>query len=411
MLLSGSGDMAWRAADIVLGALSLPYALDAGYLGVLAVAARRDTGTTGAGKANTRFDVVIPAHNEEAGIERTIASVAELAYPRDRFRIVVVADNCTDDTAARARAAGATVLERTNADARGKGYALSFAFERLLAEGASDAVVVIDADTSVSPNLLHAFDDAIATGADAMQAHYGVRDPNQSWRTRLAGLGLVLFHGVRSLARERLGVSCGLRGNGMCFRASVLARVPHSAYSIVEDLEYGIALGLAGTRVTYVEAAVVEGDMPATSTASRSQRVRWEGGRAQLKRRFAGELLSRAFRERSLMLLDLWFDLIVPPLSAIVLPAVLGLGAALVLWWVHPAFGVALVCWGATLAALALYILRGCAMTGHFARALGDLAWAPLFMIWKLTIRAAPRRKSDAEWTRTTRTTLRKGDL
>ncbi|MEO7360835.1 MAG: glycosyltransferase, partial [Gemmatimonadaceae bacterium] len=289
------------------------------------------------------------------------------------------------------------------------GYALSYAFELLLGEGRVDAVVVVDADTSVSPNLLTAFDAAIITGAEAMQAHYGVRDPGQSWRTRLVSLGLMLFHGVRSSARESLGVSCGLRGNGMCFRADLLRRVPHTAYSIVEDLEYGIALGLAGVRVVYVEDAQVSGDMPTTTESSRSQRARWEGGRREIRHRYARELLATACKRRDVMLLDLALDLLVPPLSAVVAGVMLGFLASTAFALAIGSFSFSVVLWSAALVGLAIYIGRGCVMTGNFVRAIGDLAWAPVFMIWKLTVRSS-RAAKQGEWVRTRRTAIGRGD-
>src|ERR1700730_7530905 len=76
-----------------------------------------------------RFDLIVPAHNEEAVIANVIRSLQAVDWPADRFRVVVVADNCTDSTAAVARAAGAHVLERFDRDQRGKGYALQFAFK------------------------------------------------------------------------------------------------------------------------------------------------------------------------------------------------------------------------------------------------------------------------------------------
>ncbi len=399
------------AVDVLLTLAALPFLAAASYVTVLALRSRRRPAADSASATapRSRFAVVVPAHNEEVGIARTVQSLLGVDYPAGQFQVIVVADNCTDATAQQAEAAGATVLVRDEPDRRGKGYALTHAFDEVLSAAKSDAVVVVDADTSVSPNLLRAFDARLRAGAEAMQAHYGVRDSDQSWRTRLVQLGLTLFHGVRSSAREALGVSCGLRGNGMCFDVALLRRVPHAAYSIVEDLEYGITLGLAGVRVHYVEDAKVSGDMPTSSQASRSQRARWEGGRREVTRRYAWTLVSAAFSRRDRMLLDLALDLLVPPLSTLVAAAVLGVLLSIALAVVTGQFAVALVPWVATALGTALYILRGCFMTGNVVRALGDLAWAPAFMAWKLTVRTA-RAGREGEWVRTSRTSLGKGD-
>lgn len=386
---------------------SAPVLLATLYLGALTLLARRAAPKRPQTRPVTRFDVVVPAHNEELGIERTVRSLLALDYPRDRFRALVVADNCTDRTAELARAAGATVLERQDAVKRGKGYALEFAFATSRAEEFADAVVVIDADTVVSPNLLRTFDAHLADGCDVLQADYGVRNADASWRTRLMTIAFALFHGVRSEARERLRLSCGLRGNGMCFTHEVLERVPHQAYSIVEDVEHGIALGLAGVRVGYVSEARVLGDMPETAAASRSQRDRWEGGRAALVRTYAAPLLRAAVARRSLMLADLALDLLMPPLSALVAVTVVGLALAAAAAWFGAAAGAAVAPWALAAACLVAYVVRGCVLSGAGVRAVADLAWAPLYVVWKLVLRLPrPGRRLD-EWVRTARTAAR----
>src|SRR6185436_19502285 len=148
----------------------------------------------------------------------------------DKRRVVVVADNCTDKTAELAREAGAVVLERQSDTHKGKGYALQYAFERL--EG--DAVVVVDADTKVTSNLLQAFAARLNAGAQACQAYYGVDNVSASWRTTLMAVAFAMFHRVRGRGRENLKLSCGLKGNGMCFSKALLAKVPHDAYNIIK---------------------------------------------------------------------------------------------------------------------------------------------------------------------------------
>ena len=228
-----------KLLDLLLVLLTLPVLAASAYLLLLTLLSGRKPAPPHV-TPRLKFDVIIPAHNEEAGIARTVTNLSKVDWPVELRRIVVVADNCSDATAERAREAGATVLVRHNQDLRGKGYALQLAFEQSQKDGYADAVVVVDADTQVTSNLLHAFALRLEAGAHAVQAHYGVLNPEASWRTRLMAVAMALFHKVRSLGRERLGVSCGLRGNGMCFTHAVIRQVPHEAFSIVEDLEYGI---------------------------------------------------------------------------------------------------------------------------------------------------------------------------
>jgi len=168
--------------DLLLWLLGIPALLAAGYLLGATLLSRR-LPVPGATSAERRFRIIVPAHNESAGIAETVRSLLGIDYPADHFDVLVVADNCSDDTAARAREAGAQVLERTDTERRGKGYALHHAFERLPKD--VDAVVVVDADTLVSPNLLRAFAARRELGAAAIQADYAVRNVDASWRNPL----------------------------------------------------------------------------------------------------------------------------------------------------------------------------------------------------------------------------------
>ncbi len=348
-----------------------------------------------------RFDVIVPAHNEAAIINGVVASLLKLDWPADGFRVWVVADNCTDATAAIARAAGADVLERHDTEKRGKGHALDFAFKASEARGWAYAVVVVDADSEVSPNLLEAFAARIESGAMVIQAHYAVLNAQASWRTRLMAIAMASFHQVRSRARERLELSCGIRGNGWCITHRLLRYVPYRAFSLTEDIEYGIDLGLAGERVHYADEARVSGIMVTGEQAAQSQRQRWEEGRFQLIRSKTLALLRAAVGRGDVVCLDLAIDLLVLPLSYVAVNVVTliflaGLAAlfevSMAKWfWLGIGCGVSLL----------LYVLRGWQLSGVGFRGLVDLARAPLFVVWKILLML--RTRAVAEWVRTKR--------
>ncbi len=386
--------------NLALFAVAIPAVTASGYLLVLTLLSRRVPVVR---PENPRqcFDIIVPAHNESAVILRTITSLKALAWPAEQFRIVVVADNCSDDTATIARTAGAIVLERQDTNQRGKGYALQFAFRWSRAEDRADAVVIVDADTEVSTNLIEAIAARIERGERAVQVHYGVLNPNDSWRTRLLTIATTAFHVVRSRARERLGVSCGIRGNGWCVTHQLLDEVPYNAFSLAEDIEYGIALGLAGVRVAYADEAHVDGEMVSGERASRQQRQRWEHGRFQLIREKTGQLLATALRRPSALCLDLACDLLVLPLSYVVINVVALFSLSLLAgFWHGNALAwrwVALSCTGALL----LYVLRGWQLSGIGPRGLLDLARAPFFLLWKIVLMMRPH--NSKEWIRTDR--------
>ncbi len=385
---------------ILLAAIAVPALFSCSYLLLLTLLSGRGRSPRHANR-RTRFDIVVPAHNEEGLIAALVKNLSQIDWPREAFRIVVVADNCTDRTALLAMQAGAQVLQRQDPALRGKGHALEFAFRDSRDAGWADAIVVVDADSEVSPNLLAACAGQLDRGAHAVQVHHGVRDPLASWRTRLMTIALGAFHRVRSRGRERLGLSCGLRGNGWCVTHALLRQVPYRAYSLAEDIEYGIELGLAGQRIHYADEAWVNAEMVSSAGAARSQRQRWEHGRFQMIRAKTVPLLGNALQRRSAVPLDLAIDLLVLPLSYVaIMVALLLLGAAALAAWQLPAspwLGIGLACGGM----LAAYVLRGWQLSGIGARGLADLACAPFFVAWKVVLMLQPR--AGDQWVRTRR--------
>lgn len=312
---------ALTVAALLLLVLTLPGTL---YLALLTLAGmlppRRPHGDPLAGS----IAIVVPAHDEAAVIAHTLDNLLPLAAADGQAVVVVIADNCSDDTAIIARCAGARVLERHNQQNRGKGYALDHAFSQLLAEDFA-AFVVIDADSSADAGFLPAVRATLASAA-AAQSRYTVRNGSDSPRTRLAEIALAAFNVLRPRGRDRLGLSAGILGNGFALRRDTLQQVPYTASSVVEDLEYHLRLIEAGLPVAFIDAAGVQGDMPSGAEGARSQRARWEGGRLRMLREHGAALLGKAMRGQARFIEPL-ADLLLLPLAY----HVLLLGGALLL--------------------------------------------------------------------------------
>jgi len=389
-------------ADLLLGLAALPILAAAAYLAVLALASARRP-PPAAPAPRLRFDVVVPAHDEEAGIAGTVRSLLATDWPAPLRRVVVVADNCQDATASRAREAGATVLERRDTERRGKGYALEHAFEWSLADGFADAVVVVDADSTVTPGFLHAFAARLEAGALAVQSDNAVGNPEAGWRPALMALAFVLFNTMRSLGRDRLGLSVGLRGNGMCLSVKVLRQVPHQAFSEVEDLEYGLRLGEAGHRVRFAWEGRVLSEMVTDAAASGSQRRRWEGGRQRMARTLGWPFLLRGLRTGDPVLADLGLDLLVPPLAVLGAGAAAGTLVAGLASWAAGRPLASLWLFGAALAGLLLHLARGFRLSGLGWRGVTALLHLPVYLIWKLRLALARPEHPRGAWVRTQR--------
>ncbi len=388
-------------ADLILLLLCLPLLIVTGYLFLLTVCSGR-LPVPAPVAPRLRFTLIVPAHNESMVIQRTVTSLLAVDWPVALRRVLVIADNCADDTAALARSAGAEVLERFSSTERGKGFALAYAYRQVMDEAWADAVVVIDADSEVTPNLLQAFASRIETGTKAMQAYSGVLNPQVNWRTRLVTIAMTLMHRVRCRGRENLSVSCGVRGNGMCFVRSLLTEVPHKAFSIVEDLEYSVDLGYAGVRIACVDEAEVLAEMVSTNTAAESQRRRWEGGRAQFRREHGWPLLKASIVRRNPVLLELALDVYTPPQTTLVLGLLGLLAAGGVLWLLGLASPLGLVAPALGVFFLVTHVLRGVALSGLGWRGWFELVRAPFFVLWKISLKL--RSKSGAQgWVRTER--------
>jgi cellulose synthase/poly-beta-1,6-N-acetylglucosamine synthase-like glycosyltransferase len=381
--------------------LQLPLACMVVYLDVLAVAATRWRPRARPIAPRYRFALLVPAHNEELLLPRLLQSFADLAYPPDLYDVHVVADNCTDNTAVFASAAGAFVHERTNLQERGKGYALRWLLTRLAERGLRyDAYVIIDADSVVSANLLAVLSAHLAQGDQAIQCYYGVLNAGESWPSALRYVALTLFNGLRPRGRDTLRLSAGLRGNGMCFAAPIIERFGWDAFTLAEDAEFHLVLVGAGVRVAYAGEATVLADMPTSLRQSQSQNVRWERGRLHLLRTYALPLLADAVRRRDAMRLDAVAEGFVPPLAVLMglsslsfaLTAILRLRAARRLS--------ALVLLGQ-----ALYTLVGLRLAGAGVRAYLALFMAPVYIVWKVWIYliAAIGLRGKHQWVRTER--------
>jgi cellulose synthase/poly-beta-1,6-N-acetylglucosamine synthase-like glycosyltransferase len=288
------------------------------YLAALTVLAWRRQPPSRVSAAITRFAVLVPAHDEEAVIARTLESLVGQHYPADRVTVHVVADNCTDATAVIARGLGATVHERVDAEHPGKGPALGWLVDRLRASGEEpDAMVIVDADTVLDPGFLVAADAALAGGHDVVQGYYTVSEPDRSSTVAIRYIALALRHYVRPLGRQAIGGSCGLFGNGMVFRSAVLADRRFSAH-LTEDAEMQLQLLLDGVQVAFAPDAVLRAEMPDTTAAAATQNERWELGRMQLVRRYVPRLLRDAMSGRQpVASVDAALDAVVPPLSVL----------------------------------------------------------------------------------------------
>jgi cellulose synthase/poly-beta-1,6-N-acetylglucosamine synthase-like glycosyltransferase len=395
---------------ILVNVLVLPYFLFLLSLAVASMSMRRREARVPEREPRSRFLVVVPAHDEESGIATTVASCRSADYPKSLFSVLVIADNCTDRTAAVAAEAGARVVERYDSLKKSKGYAIEYLIDRLVESSefdSLDALVVIDADTTIDPSLLRRFDAHLHAGHDWIQAYYTVANPDESWRTRLMTYAFSLFNGVMQLGQTALGSSAGLRGNGMCFSTRGLRRRPWASYGLVEDMEFSWTLRLAGEKIAFEPASRVYGAMVGSGgTAAANQRRRWEFGRSEVRRTYAGPLL-RSERIGWWEKLVSLCELTIPPLGLLLSLYVVLLLLDILAFIATPGGGIAsrwvpLVCAALMSTAVGLYALSPFLAMGLPWRYARSLALVPGYVAWKALVRLQGRPKG---WVRTARET------
>ena len=352
----------------------------AGYLVCVLTFGRRPARPRQAPAMGPAAVVLVPAHDEAAGIEPTLAALLNQAYRP--LEVIVIADNCSDETAAVAAATGVTVWEREDPTAPGKGPALAWALERLWHERTdTEVVIVVDADCDVSGNLCAALIAPIASGeADAAQARYEVANATQAPAAALRAVGFTLKHVIRARGRARLGLSCGLFGTGMAFSRGLLHEVAW-ADSVTEDTELFVRIVRHGGRIAYAEEAVVRSAMPITDAGAREQQLRWETGNAELARRELLALAAEGLRARRGEVFGLALELAQPSQSLMATA-----GAAVTLVGVLQRRGGLRAAGGAVLGAQVAYVGGGVLCGGGPRLTRTVIAHAPAFVATKLGV-------------------------
>lgn len=232
------------------------------------------------GTPRTRFAILIPAHNEENGIGKTLEWLKEkVDYPAERVSIYVVADNCTDQTANVAEDFGVHVLQRNDPNNRGKGYALQYAIPILFEREQCDGILVVDADCTIDRHALRSIDSRASEKPESpLQLNYVVDNPDESPMSFLLGIANVLENEFFYVPKDRFGLFVMLRGTGMYIPRVVLEKHPWSAFSIVEDTDYTLELLKDKIAVGFIGEAKVLSEFPAENEALTVQRKRWIGG-------------------------------------------------------------------------------------------------------------------------------------
>ena len=244
-----------------------------------------------------RYAVLIAARNEENVISGLLDSLRAQTYDMSLVTVFVAADNCTDSTAAIARAHGAVVYERFNQLNVGKGYALDFLLQHIGADypAGFDGYFVFDADNVLAPDYIERMNEMFSNGHEIITSYRNSKNFGGNWIS--AGYALWFLRESRYLngARTRLGSSAAVGGTGFLFSQRILNE-SHGwrFYLLTEDIEFSVYHILRGEKIAICESAVLYDEQPTDFRQSCRQRLRWAKGYVQVFLRYGGQLLRGA---------------------------------------------------------------------------------------------------------------------
>ena len=347
-------------------------------------------------EARVNLAVLMPAHNEALVITETVQSIlSQLTYAD---QLLVVADNCSDDTAVIARNLGASVVERSNLQQRGKGYALDFGLQQLK-NNPPQVLLIIDADCIMEKNAVQLLASACVLHQRPIQALYLMQSqPNPSLKERIAEFAWLIKNKVRPLGFNVLHLPCQLMGTGMAFLWKDMNQVSLANGHLVEDMKLGIDFARLNKAPLFLPDALVTSVFPPSQAASDAQRARWEHGHLSVILSEAPTLFFEAIKHRNMQMLGLAFDLIVPPLAALSVLCVAVFILSLLLMSKFALLLASILC-----IALVSAILLAWAFFGRHIISFRQLCYAPIYAVLKIPLYIKFFFNRQVEWVRAKR--------
>ena len=345
--------------------------------------------------------VVVPACNEAQIIADTIRAIANALS--EGMRLLIVADNCSDNTAELARMTGAEVIERADPNRRGKGFALAFAVEHLRSAPPS-ILVVVDADCAIDkPSLEHLVEAASQSNRPCQAVNLLRADTDAPPLVQISNFAFMLKNLVRQRGLQRLAGRVHMTGTGMAVPFTLMSRSTLASDDIVEDLSLGLDMAQRGFPPKLVSGALVVSN-PASASETLVQRRRWEGGFLATSLKRGPKLFADSLKSGDYQAFFAAIDLLVPPITLLVL---LNLAALIIVAAASAIFGLS---WILAVTAISVVMVAACAIfmawfiEGRSYLAPAVLLRIPLYLVWKIPLYLSlGRQGAPREWLRTRR--------
>ena len=276
-----------------------------------------------------KYAVLIAARNESGVIKNLLDSLNAQDYPKEFYKVFVVADNCTDNTAEVARECGAIVYERSNQTEKGKGYALDYlikSIERDYADDLPDAYIVFDADNVAVKSYITEMNKTFSAGYEVVTSYRNASNYGAGWRAAGQGMYFIRDARVLNLARMRIKGSTFVSGTGFLFSQRLCEEYGGWPFhTLTEDGEFTMHNAVRGVKGGYCHDAVFYDEQAVDLKTSWYQRLRWCKGGLQIFRKYLPQLMRGIFSHRILSCFDMMMCLTpayVLSISAVVINAI-----------------------------------------------------------------------------------------
>ncbi len=344
--------------------------------------------------------IIIPAHNEELDIAETVSALKSQINAEQQ--LLVVADNCTDETAKIAQNAGAEVIVRNNVDERGKGFALDFGIQHLRSNP-PDIVIIIDADCTITAGSLDVLTNMVAVSGKPVQALYLIRaHADCHVGQEISAFAMILKNHIRLLGLKLLGVPSHLTGSGMAFPWGIIKQADLASGNIVEDMKLGVDLVSTDQGSLFCPEAQVYSKFPESPSAQQEQRTRWEHGHLQTILSLVPILMWDSVRRKKWRNVVFALDLAVPPLSFLFILVITSLAITAIAAYFDIGF-LAFALLGGACTLFFFSMLFAWWRFGKKALPARSLIGVPMYIFSKLTLYWRFIRQRQTSWIRTER--------
>jgi cellulose synthase/poly-beta-1,6-N-acetylglucosamine synthase-like glycosyltransferase len=346
--------------------------------------------------------VLIPAHNEELVLAKTLESV--LAQTTENDYVVVVVDNCTDSTEDVCAGFNTKILVRHDAQNKSKGFALDYGLKNIK-DIPTDCVIIVDADCILGENALDILAKSAIHHNRPVQALYLIKNligTPCGVTQKIAEFAFLIKNKIRPAGMRALGLPCHLMGSGMAFPWHSLMNANLANSNLVEDMKLGVDFVRQGDGPYYEPLAMVNSYFPTDKKAIESQRTRWEHGHISTMLRFTPSLCVSSLRKCSLIPLLFGLDLAIPPLALLVITFLCSFAISIVYWLVtdNAFYLTAYILLGFGFSASIIFIWT---QHGRHIITLREFLTIPRYIISKLGIYSKLFGKKETDWIKTKR--------